>query len=251
MNIFPYKAGSKSAKALAQALGIKQIKRERSRFKGAARKLVINWGCSQLPAEVLKCTVLNAPEAVSKAANKLSFFKAMAEAGVSVPRFTEGLAEAREMLAAGKTVVARTILTGHSGAGIVLLEGEAEVVKAPLYVEYVPKKQEYRVHVFRGEVVDVQRKARDKDVPDEDVNWKIRNHANGFIFARGEDALGEVPEDVLNQAKQAVEVCGLDFGAADVIFNDKQQKAYVLEVNTACGLAGTTLDGYVKRFKEV
>lgn len=249
MNIFPYKSGSKSAKDLAQALGVKRIKREGSKFKGAAHKVVINWGNSKLPEELLKCHVLNSPEAVSRASNKLSFFKAMAEVGVSIPRFTEDPQDVQGMLDNNTTVVARTILNGHSGAGIVLLKGDVEIVKAPLYVEYVPKKEEYRVHVFGGEVVDVQRKARKKDVPDDKINWKVRNHANGFIFARG-DALGGVPADVTQQAIDAVKACGLDFGAVDVIYSDKQAKAYVLEVNTAPGLTGATLDGYVKRFKE-
>lgn len=249
MNIFPYKSGSESAKALAQALGIKRIKAEGSKFKGAAHKLIVNWGNSKLPNELLKCRVLNSPEAVSKASNKLSFFKAMAEAGVSIPRFTEDPQDVQGMLDNNTTVVARTILNGHSGAGIVLLKGDVDIVKAPLYVEYVPKKEEYRVHIFRGEVVDVQRKARNKQVADELVNWQIRNHANGFIFARGEDVLGVVPADVTQQAISAVKACGLDFGAVDVIYNDKQKKAYVLECNTAPGLTGATLDGYVERLR--
>lgn len=249
MNIFPYKAGSASAKALAEALGVKRIKEKGSKFKGAAHKLIINWGCSKLPAELLKCRVLNSPESVSKASCKLASFKAMHEAGVSVPLFTERREHVVDDVAEGKTWVARTILRGHSGAGIVVIEPGQEVVAAPLYVEYVPKKEEYRIHVFDGEVVDIQRKARKKDVPDDQVNWKVRNLANGFIFARGEDALGNVPQDVLDQAVKAVAALGLDFGAADVIYNDKQKKAYVLEVNTAPGLSGSTLDGYVERLK--
>lgn len=249
MNIFPYKAGSASAKALAEALGVKRIKEKGSKFKGAAHKLIINWGCSKLPAELLKCRVLNSPESVSKASCKLASFKAMAEAGVTVPSFTTERQEVTALLEQGKTIVARTILRGHSGAGIVVIEPGQEVVAAPLYVEYVPKKEEYRIHVFDGVVVDIQRKARKKDVPDDQVNWKVRNLANGFIFARGEDALGQVPQDVLDQAVKAVASLGLDFGAADVIYNDKQKKAFVLEVNTAPGLSGSTLDGYVERLK--
>ncbi len=249
MNIFPYKAGSASAKALAEALGVKRIKEKGSKFKGAAHKLIINWGCSKLPAELLKCRVLNSPESVSKASCKLASFKAMHEAGVSIPRFTERREDVVEGMFEDKTIVARTILRGHSGAGIVVIEPGQEIVAAPLYVEYVPKKEEYRIHVFNGEVVDIQRKARKKDVPDDQVNWKVRNLANGFIFARGEDALGNVPQDVLDQAVKAVASLGLDFGAADVIYNDKQKKAYVLEVNTAPGLSGSTLEGYVERLK--
>lgn len=257
MLIYPYKPGSQSAKALSLGLNAKRIKHEGSKLKGRANKLVVNWGSSALPAEVAKCIVINAPEAVSKASNKLSFFKAVV-GRVSVPTFVTERAEALKLVNEGHCLVARTILNGNSGAGIVLIGGdgkfgykEEELVDAPLYTVYVPKKQEYRVHVFRGQVLDVQRKARKQDVPDDEVNWKIRNMANGFIFARGEDALGQVPQDVIDQAVLAVETLGLDFGAADVIYNDKQAKAYVLEVNTAPGLSGTTLDNYVKAFKEL
>ena len=309
MILYPYKPASESSKALAEALGIKRISHRNSKFKGAADKLVINWGASELPEEILKCNVLNTSKAVSVAANKLKFFEAMKPkvkinerdvhikhrlgqetkvhhthgyvVGLSVgdhcnrdpewtiihieqpevpllalprtPKFTTSTGQAYSWLEEGFQVVARTILNGNSGAGIVLLEEahlEEPAINAPLYVKYVPKKQEYRVHVFRNEVVDVQRKARRKDVADEDVNWKIRNHGNGFIFARGE-ALGDVPEDVLVQSKLAVAACGLDFGAVDVIYSDKEQAAYVLEINSAPGLSGSTLDGYVQRFREL
>jgi len=103
--------------------------------------------------------------------------------------------------------------------------------------------------VCDGAVVDVQRKARRKEVADKDINWKIRNHDNGFIFARGE-ALGDVPEDVLTQSLLAMKTCDLDFGAVDVVFNSKEKLAYVLEINTAPGLTGSTLDGYVERLRK-
>lgn len=307
MILYPYKAGSESSKALAEALGIKRVSHKNSKFKGSQDKVVINWGASTVPEEVSKCTVLNKPEAVKLAANKLSFFQTVMGAeqyrgeqaiilhdggdevkvkvthmyveGIvigdkcpadpsytlvylppkplaRVPEFTTDKRTAVDWLARGNVVIARTILNGNSGAGIVLIEPKElldmgyNLVDAPLYVKYVPKKQEYRVHVFQGQVVDVQRKARRQDVADDQINWRIRNHDNGFIFARGE-ALGDVPEDVLEQAVKAAAGVGLDFGAVDVIFNDKQQQAYVLEINTAPGLSGSTLDGYVNRFKEL
>jgi D-alanine-D-alanine ligase-like ATP-grasp enzyme len=43
----------------------------------------------------------------------------------------------------------------------------------------------------------------------------------------------------------------LDFGAVDVIYNRAQDKAYVLEVNTAPGLEGSTLDNYVEAIQKV
>lgn len=247
MNIYPYKMGSVPAKELAERLGVKRLKHKGSTFKGSPDKVVLNWGASKIDnPEILKCKIINHPDAVKFASNKLNFFKANAvEDGARIPPFTEDGAFVKEQLAKGQVVIARTVLNGNSGQGIVVMENPEDFVEAPLYTLYVSKKQEYRVHVFNGEVLDIQRKARRKDVPDDQVNWKIRNHDNGFIFARGE-ALGVVPQDVLDQAKRAVVKCNLDFGAVDVIFNDREQKAFVLEVNTAPGLSGSTLDNYVE-----
>jgi len=261
MYILPYKNGSRGAKDLAEALGAKQIKREGSKFKGSEDKLVINWGSTTMSDEVAKCEVLNKPEAVLLASNKLNFFKAInswnrkqlskAEI-ISLPSWTEDKGYASDYIFNGHSIVARTILNGHSGAGIVLCETQEQLenVVAPLYVVYIPKKQEYRVHVLNGEVVDIQRKARRTDLPDDQVNWKIRNHDNGFIYSRNEVA-DTVPPRALVDSVNAVKACGLDFGAVDVIYNESKDKTYVLEVNTAPGLSGETLAGYAKRMKEI
>lgn len=248
--IYSYNFNSQSAKDLAETLGIKRIKHERSKFKGNPNKTVINWGCSVLPEEVAKCKVINSPESVSKAVNKLSFFKAV-DGIARTPEWTTGAAVALQWMQDGYVVLSRTKLTGHSGDGIVINgPANAEVILAPLYVKYIKKKDEYRVHVMRGQVIDVQRKARKEDVPDDKINWLIRNHANGFVFVRGE-ALGEVPQDVIDQAVLAVNALGLDFGAADVIWNDHRKQAFVLEVNSAPGLTGTTLKKYAENLNEL
>lgn len=153
-----------------------------------------------------------------------------------------------DLLKSGKkTVVCRTILNGHSGAGIVLASKIEELVDAPLYVEYIPKSEEYRVHVFNGQVIHSSRKARKKEVPDEKINWKIRNHNNGFIFQHENF---ELPAQAAEHALNTVAALGLDFGAVDVIWNDKQQKAYVLEINTAPGIEGVTLSKYVEAIQK-
>lgn len=183
---------------------------------------------------------------------KLDILDPVPKARISarIPDFTTSIDIAYLWLEQGYTIVERHILNANSGKGIRLVEPETdELQHCPLYVKYVPKKQEYRVHVCAGKAVDIQRKARRKDVEDDAINWKIRNHDNGFIFARNEDAV--VPEDVVTQAVNAVLAIGLDFGAVDVIFNEKEQKAYVLECNTAPGLAGSTLEGYVERLKKL
>lgn len=252
--LFAYKMGSASSKELARELGIKRIKHKGSKFKGRLTKTVINWGASELPEEVLKCKVLNNPVAVKAASNKREFFELIkaynedAEAPVRVPEHTLEEDKALTWVLEGKAVVARQKLTGNSGEGIVMINDPDEVVKAPLYTMYVKKKDEYRIHILNGEVFDIQRKARNRDIEDEDVNWQVRNHQNGFIFQRNDF---ETPQDVIGQAVRAVKALGLDFGAVDVAYNAKEKQAYVLEVNTAPGLVGTTLENYVQAFEEI
>lgn len=241
MKIYPYKAGSASAKALAEALGIKRLKHE-----GPATKpeMVINWGSSNI-TRVINGAMLNQPRYVANASNKLTTLKLFKEAGVACPEWSEALYDPVSWLAAGDKVVARMVLNGHSGEGIVIVDNLDDLPPAPLYTKYIKKDQEYRIHVAGGQVIFQQRKARKKEVPDEEVNWQVRNLAGGFIFAN--DGVN-APDNVCANAIAAVAALGLDFGAVDIV-TTKKGEAYALEVNTACGLAGKTIDAYVKYFQ--
>jgi D-alanine-D-alanine ligase-like ATP-grasp enzyme len=60
-----------------------------------------------------------------------------------------------------------------------------------------------------------------------------------------------MPGDVLVQAVRAMAGSGLEFGACDLIWNQKREKAYILEINCAPGLEGTTVEIYrdaIKRY---
>ena len=246
--IWAYKNSSGGAKALSEALGIKRIKHEGSRYRPKVGDKIINWGSSQVPEYLLKAIVFNKPEAVGIASNKLLAFKELDKAGISIPVATTDKEKAKELFE-GKDVVCRHKLTGHSGEGIEIIGKREWIPDSKLYVEYIPKTQEYRVHVVKEQIVDIQRKARDKGVPDEEVNWKVRNHKNGFVYAR-EGGI-ELPEHTKYMCIKAVASLGLDFGAVDLVYNEKRDRYYVLEVNTAPGLFGTTLERYVEAFKEV
>jgi glutathione synthase/RimK-type ligase-like ATP-grasp enzyme len=137
--------------------------------------------------------------------------------------------------------VARTKLTGFGGEGIILFDPKEELPPdAPLYVQYKKKKKEFRVHVFKGEVIDITQKKKRKDF-DGEINTKIRNYANGWVYCR-EDI--EEPDDLRLQATLAVGALGLDFGAVDCIWNEKENKTYILEANTAPGMEGQTIEAY-------
>lgn len=221
MKIIPYKMGSASAKALANSLGILQIRQEGKPL----RKLdtLINWGCSKIERDVGNAVIINNPASVKKASNKLDTLFLLNADGVVVPDWTDDRKEALKWLIEGFNVVVRHKLNGHSGEGIEIVLGENDnpnfnhqLPIAPLYVKYIPKKEEYRVHAFQGGIISIQRKSRKLDVPDEKVNWKVRNLNGGFIYAT--DGV-DVPDDCKQLAINAIDALGLDFGAVDIIYN--------------------------------
>lgn len=104
------------------------------------------------------------------------------------------------------------------------------------------KTQEYRIHVFDGQVIFVQRKARRLDTPDDQVNWQVRNHSNGFIYANQNI---EVDQEAKDMSVRAVQALGLDFAAVDIIYH-KDYGYCILELNTAPGLTQTTANKYAE-----
>lgn len=249
--VLPYKQGSRSAKALATALGGLCLKIEGSSWVPKPLDIVINWGNTTPQPTLSGANVLNPPAAIKTASNKLLFFRNLKDEGLT-PQYWENK---NEIPVEAFPIVCRTVLAGHSGAGIVISSNVDTLVDAPLYVKYEKKQDEYRIHVGRtfgeaeGEApeittVSVQRKARRLEVAD--PNWQVRNHANGFVYVRGDV---DPPAAVIAAAHQALALCGLDFGAVDVIWNAHKAKAFVLEINTAPGLEGQTVVNYAAYFK--
>lgn len=256
--VLPYRQGSRSAKALAEALGGKVLKLEGSKFKPRVGQtsIFVNWGSteygplhSMIAPEGAETEVFNSPLLTREASNKLKFFNLMKESCSDIiPRFwtnKEDIPTDENLV-----IVARSVLAGHSGEGITIHSHLSELPQVPLYVEYKKKKDEYRVHVGRqGEdvkVIAVQRKA--KRTGAENVDFRVRNLANGFVFVR--EGVNP-PPGVIEAAKRSLENVGLDFGAVDVIFNEHEGKAYVLEINTAPGLEGQTIQDYANFFRGV
>jgi len=238
IKIYPYKQGSRSARALADALGGRVLRLQGSAYRRRPQDTIINWGSS---ATNDFTTGLNTWQAVSRAGNKLRSFQSMQEAGVQIPQFWTQMEDIPDD---AFPIVCRTILNGHSGRGIVIANNRGELVPAPLYVKYMKKRDEYRIHVGRNGIIAIQRKAiPNGTVP---VDTRIRNHHNGYIFVRGDV---NPPEQVLTQASLAINALGLDFGAVDIIWNNHHQLATVLEVNTAPGLEGQTITDYANYFR--
>lgn len=240
--IYPYNSGSEGAKLLAQALGIRLLKRVGSRWRGTPRDYVINWGSQGVPNN--GATVINKPEAVARASNKISAFREFERRGVRTPQYSTDHRTAQGWADAGDTVIARSLVSASEGRGITIVPAGGRVPVVPLYTKYVKKKYEYRIHVMRGEVIDeVEKRLRRGG-----TNSPIRNTANGYVFAR--EGI-RVPQTVRDEAIKAVTALGLDFGAVDIVYNERRAEAYVLEVNTAPGNTGTTTQRYAAAFRRL
>lgn len=241
LKVFPYKLGSQSAKSLAQTLGVKRV---RPTYNARRTDVIINWGNSR-PSDILHVDHdLNKHRAISIACNKLDTFRCLRHNEFEdTPDWTWDKDIAEEWLQEGHTVYCRQTLTGHSGSGIVIAGPSDVLARAPLYTKATKHKHEFRIHVFKGEVIDVQQKK--KRLGFEGGTSGIRNHANGWIYARCDI---DVPLKVLTAAKEAVRILGLDFGACDIGYRERDDKAFLFEVNTAPGLYGTTLQKYVEAF---
>ena len=171
--------------------------------------------------------------------NKIQQLERFTNAGISCPSFETSSGKLRE---SGISVwFARTLINSTNGKGIVEfdLREQQHIPEAPLYTEYIPKKSEYRFHVFNGHIIDVQQK---KKVRGGEHNPRVRNLHNGYVYCRDDI---QPPADAAALAVAATLACGYAYGAVDIIHNEKRGQSYVLEVNSRPGLMGTTLERYV------
>lgn len=255
--IYPYKINSISAKLLAKELSTRLGKRvKRVRPDGNYRKVVrdnervINFGSSIVPDWIdgIPYEVVNTPEYVNEATNKVLALSKFNATEVPTLSWTILKHQAEQWLIEGKTVVCRHLLRSSGGKGITL-HNEGPLPDAPLYTQYKKKRKEFRVHVFGDNVIEVVEKRKRNGFNRSDAfALAIRNHTNGWVFCR--ENIQEPPE-LRSVAILAVKALGLDFGAVDILWNEKENKCYVLEVNTAPGIEGTTVKKYCDAIMEI
>lgn len=139
-------------------------------------------------------------------------------------------------------VFARTLVNSTGGRGIVEFGYPTDnPPSAPLYTAYIKKKAEYRLHVFANKVIDAQQKRKKRGFDPGARNTRVRNLSNGYVYCRDNISL---PDGIETLAIEAVRALEYVYGAVDIIYNEKQDKCYVLEVNSRPGLMGTTVDKY-------
>lgn len=247
--LFPHNIGSHGARVLAQALNAIRV-RANGTYVPRRGDCVINWGGSTLPAWRNSATArwLNNFVAVGVASDKLRTFEALQRHSVPIPEWTTDRRVAEGWFSTeGAKVVCRTLLRASEGRGIVVAKTARECVAAPLYVKFFQKQEEYRVHVFNNEVIDVaQKRLRNGERERAGRDPYIRSHANGWVFAHENVQL---PGPARDAALAAVRAVGLEFGAVDLAVNTRG-RVVVFEVNTAPGLENTqTINAYAQAIR--
>lgn len=244
---------SNGAAALAAAInaaGVNCLRRRHDAINRLrASSFLVNWGCGNSYVD----PHLNSTNSVSIAVDKARTFNALfsrMDARVSVPQFASNdtlpLYKEGEINDTDNIWLARHSLTGSGGQDITVVRPGDVWPAAPLYVKYIPKLVEFRVHVFRilndVELL-VRQKLRESDAEQTRDQRLIRNRDNGWVFGLVRDEGGA--NLAAREAIKAIGALGLDFGAVDVIIGRDDGKAYVLEVNTAPGLeAPATVEFY-------
>lgn len=233
-----HKRSAPTGAILAQALGAAHGELPPSPHEN---DVLIRWGSQAQGFRdgVAKQRVVNKARALAAASDKLNSLATMRKAGVRVPDFSTDPTELTFPFLGRKRSHAR-------GTDVVLCLQKGDYKRRPrdYYVQYVPTVREFRVHVVGDEVIRVQGKFLDH--PELAVPW-IRNHAHGYRFRAPRKRLNRERQQ---QAVQAVQALGLDFGAVDLLIGD-DGLTYVLEVNTAPSCSPLTGGAYIAAFQRL
>ena len=235
--IYPWKASSEGAQILAEYLEGRLINRISDL---RSNEILINWGAGGLSIDRWNSNWLNKPSAVCRAVDKLSAFDFFNRTGVPYPLYTTSGDQAKRWLHAGHIVLARQTATGMMGQGIsVLTRPTDRIPSAVFYSRHVHHHDEYRIHVFRGRVINIGMKIAEVDNP----NLLVRNWGNEWKFCNR-----DAPSLVKQIGIDAVRALGLDFGAADIGYCGNGT-AYVFEVNSAPGTGHNTITRYANAMR--
>ena len=237
--VLTYDSTSESAKSLTQHLDGRMIAR---RENIAANECIINWGSGYTSARDWNLEWLNNPLSITNAVEKLRAFQLFAGADVPHPPWTFHLTIAQRWLEDGHRVLARQTSTGMMGQGISLLSNPRQTIpSAEFYSKHVNHDEEYRVHVFRGMLVNLGQKVALRP----NANMYVRNaDERDWDFVHVEEA----PFEVITAGIAAVQALGLHFGAADVGYRCRDHRAFVFEVNSAPGTGHNTITRYAEVF---
>ncbi len=282
-----------TGKKLQEALGIKGGNK-----KPTGKKLVIGWGAkTKGDTKFTKTTkTFNHPDAIRTNRNKFEAMGAMSVAlnvngATHIPKYFTA-DRIKQELAGGSIalpLIGRTKFH-QGGKGFwpcptMAQLDDAITAGAHHFIEMLPIKEEYRLHVFDGVVIHAVKKVKRSDeefekafIEDELARQKVLAEKNNDPFDEATAALmlrrqaknatqgganmllrsnrlgwkfaivKKYSKELSEVAANAVKALGLDFGAVDCCL-DSNDVPYVFEVNSGPGLEGTSFNKYVEAFK--
>ena len=222
-----------SSKVLAQGLKDNGIHADVFKTKDTMRRdfedydYVYSFGCSEATLHKKR---LNKPEAIRRCVSKPLTFEALKKAGCSTVEYTTN----REKIPKHwEWVVVREKLDGRKAEGIGYCENiPGKIPAGELFTEYFEHKYEYRIMVFRDEVVGRYFKA------EENGDWYFNlQPKRGF-------------EEMDRQCVRAAKELGIDYVGFDVVANTKKDFK-ILEANSAARLTDEAEIAIIEYFLNV
>ena len=236
--IYPFRYECDNAIMLRNRLKGQRIKLQDSQYKYKKGDVIVNWGNSKCPSYP---TIVNHPRSVGFAVDKLVAFDILRNSHLPTVSITRNRAVAQMWLEQNFLVLGRSKIKGNNGQGIEFFDGK-NCPNAKFYTKYLQDCNEYRVNVYKNEIISVRVKERDPKLPKEDN--PIRSGNNGYFFKPAKT----VQEPVVEVAKEAIAALGLDFGGVDVL--ETINNVYILEINTAPELQGPAMDKLAEFIKK-
>lgn len=203
--------------------------------------VAINWGCSQryVPEHALNKHVRNA-------IRKQTAFQLLRQHDLPVPNWSTNYRDVN-----GSKYMGRAD-GKYGGAGITVYKANEEPTGShDFYVQFLPKRYEFRVHVWGNDILTTQFKLFPRG-----THHEIRSYDNGARFSTKPltEYLSEADADLaLTIAVASIQALSLNFGAVDMILTQRTQSedsgVKVLEVNTAPALSAETgtLNAYMEK----
>ena len=238
------KSTAETAGRLGQFLGIGY---GRSAPRPGGEATLIRWG-SVTPSPGWR--EINSRGAVSEASNKMLAFGALGCSGIAHPDYCSTPPDGQNWPLRDRFPVLGRLSNGMRGRDIVVFFQMPDILacvrdrRFDFFTAYIPKLEEYRVHIINDRVVKVAVKEfRGNNSKKHGFNALVWNKGNGYFFKKV--LVKSCPEDIKSLSRRAIRALSLDFGAVDIL-SGCDGKYYVLEVNTAPGLSPVALSVYGK-----
>lgn len=196
----------------------------------ASNSIVIRWGTQEAITTNNKTVVYNKIPALKNATNKKLSRELMFKAGVSIPK----IVTKKNYKNSNYPLIARP-LEHSKGKNFYVYntpkDFENKFDKNTMYCcEFIDKTNEFRIHAGHSKVLAVMEKIKPQD-PNQKAWNRAQNDIDPFEYVKWSDVDNRKIKCVLDEALKALDALELDMGGVDVMLKDN--KAYVLEVNTA------------------